>query len=137
MKSHFSEQKTSLHSPPSHDTIRQTTIGSDTMALTPDDLLAISNLLDIKLDAKFTAELAPIKAEIKDIRKELTYIRVNLIENDIIPRLNTIEACYVEASKTFLKAASQINVMQQDIDMLKIVVTEHSKEIKDLQQLIS
>lgn len=50
------------------------------MALTNEDLLAISQLLDAKLDAR----LQPIENRLKRIE-------VNLLENNVIPRLNTIE----------------------------------------------
>lgn len=50
------------------------------MALTNEDLLAISQLLDAKLDAR----LQPIENRLKRIE-------VNLLENNVIPRLNRIE----------------------------------------------
>lgn len=49
------------------------------MSLTNDDLLAISSIMDNKL--------TPIK-------NQLTRIEVDLIENNILPRLNTIESCF-------------------------------------------
>jgi hypothetical protein len=52
------------------------------MPLTNEDLLAISNLLDVK----FKAELEPIK-------QRLTRIEIDLLENNVIPRLSTIESC--------------------------------------------
>ena len=38
------------------------------MALTNEDLLAISQLLDVKLDAKLKSELQPLKDDIRDIK---------------------------------------------------------------------
>ena len=46
-------------------------------------LLAISDMMDKKLDAR----LNPIESRIKRIE-------VDLLENNVIPRLNTIESCY-------------------------------------------
>ncbi|MBO5335643.1 MAG: hypothetical protein J6A94_00740 [Lachnospiraceae bacterium] len=46
-------------------------------------LLALSDMLDRKLDAK----LAPIENRVKRIE-------VDLLENNVLPRLNTIENCY-------------------------------------------
>lgn len=45
-------------------------------------LIAISELLDTKLEAK-----------LKPIENRLKYIEVDLLENNVIPRLNTMEAC--------------------------------------------
>lgn len=41
------------------------------MTLTNKDLLAILELLDVKLDTKFQTELQPIKDEIQDIKVEI------------------------------------------------------------------
>ena len=48
------------------------------MSLTNEDLLAISLLLDSKFDAKM-----------QPIENRLKRIEVNLLENNVIPRLNT------------------------------------------------
>ena len=37
------------------------------MTLTNEDLLAISELLDVKLDSKLKAELQPVKDELRDL----------------------------------------------------------------------
>lgn len=44
------------------------------MALTNEDLLAISQLLDTKLDSKLKSELQPIKDDIRDIKIHLENI---------------------------------------------------------------
>ena len=48
-------------------------------------LLAISDMLDKKLDAR----LKPIEGRVKRIE-------IDLLENNAIPRLNTIESCYTD-----------------------------------------
>lgn len=50
------------------------------MALTNEDLLSLSNLIDKKLE--------PLKSELQTIR-------VDLLENNVVPRINTIENCYL------------------------------------------
>lgn len=47
------------------------------MALTNEDLLAISQLLDTKLDSR-----------LKPIENHLKQIEIDLLENNVIPRLN-------------------------------------------------
>lgn len=49
------------------------------MALTNEDLLAISQLLDRKLDAK-----------IQPIENRLKRIEIDLLENNVIPRLKKV-----------------------------------------------
>lgn len=117
--------------------------------------------LEEKLDQKFDEKLAPInekfeqidkrfdriderfdriEADVKDLKQttskltdDMRYVKVVLLENNVIPRLNTIESCYVEASRRYLERADQIDAMQADIDILKSTVEKHS----DLLQKIS
>lgn len=86
------------------------------MALTNEDLLAISQLLDVKLRA------------IKDEQ-----IRTNLIiENDIRHNINMLVENYVPAANRYEKAVDQIEAMQADIDIIKKVVTEHSEKLQKI-----
>ena len=86
------------------------------MTLTNEDLLAISQLLDVKLRA------------IKDEQ-----IRTNLIiENDIRHNINMLVENYVPAANRYEKAVDQIEAMQADIDIIKKVVTEHSEKLQKI-----
>lgn len=60
------------------------------MSLTNEDLLAISQLLDIKLDSKLQAELQPMKDDIRDIKHRMTNIELhleNVTDKNILPIL--------------------------------------------------
>lgn len=97
------------------------------MALTNEDLLAISQLLD----AKLKAGLQPIKNDIKSIRDEQT--RINLIiENEIQHDVKLLAENYVPAAKRYEKEAAKIEAMQADIDILKKVVSDHSEKMKKI-----
>lgn len=65
------------------------------MALTSEDLLAISQLLDVKLKA----ELQPIKDDIKTIKNEQTRINI-IIENEIHHDIKLLSENYVPRRKT-------------------------------------
>jgi hypothetical protein len=94
--------------------------GGDNMALTNEDLLAISQLLDNKLKSN----LAPIENRLTNI--ELT------LENNILPRLQNIESCYTSTYKRYQSGANQIEAMQMDIEVMKKVIAEHSEKIQKL-----
>jgi len=97
------------------------------MALTNEDLLAISQLLDVKLDAK----LKPMENDIKSIKDEQT--RINLIiENDILHDINILVENYVPAAKRYQDATSQIEAMQADMDIMKKVISDHSEKLKKI-----
>ena len=50
------------------------------MSLTNEDLLAISQLLDVKLDSKLSAELQPLKDDIRDMKLHLENITDKIIQ---------------------------------------------------------
>lgn len=97
------------------------------MSLTNEDLLAISQLLDVKLKA----ELEPLKKDVKSIREEQT--RINLIiENEIQHDIQLLAENYVPAAKRYEKATAKIEAMQTDIEILKKVVTDHSEKLQKI-----
>lgn len=79
-------------------------------------LLAMSDMLDKKLK--------PVNDRLKKI--ELTQ------ENDILPRLQNIEACYTSTFKRYQTGVEQIEGMQTDIDVMKKVIAEHSEKFKKI-----
>lgn len=91
------------------------------MALTNEDLLAISQLLDTKLNAK----LQPIESRLKRIE-------VDLLENNVIPRLNTIESCYTGTYNRYKDHADKMEAAFADIELLKKVVAEHSEKLQKI-----
>ncbi len=91
------------------------------MALTNEDLLAISHLLDTKLDAR----LQPIENRLKRIE-------IDLLENNVIPRLQTIESCYTDTYNRYKDYADKMEAAFADIELLKKVVSEHSEKLQKL-----
>ncbi|MXP77197.1 hypothetical protein GN277_17990 [Lachnospiraceae bacterium WCA-9-b2] len=94
------------------------------MALTNEDLLAISQLLDVKLDAKLKSELQPLKDDIRDIKLHLE----NVTDKDI----QLLAENYVPAAKRYEKAVPEIQAMQADIDIMKKVISDHSEKLKKI-----
>ena len=132
------------------------------MALTSEDLLAISQLLDTKLDAR----LKPMENDIRFIRDEQILMRdeqsrlrdeqalmrkeqalmreeqalmkeeqarINLIiENDILHAINILVENYLPAVKRYENATEKIESMQTDIDIMKKVIADHSEKLKKI-----
>ena len=82
------------------------------------------NELLLILSDMFDKKLKPINDRLKRI--ELTQ------ENEILPRLQNIEACYLGTSKRYQTGVEQIESMQADIDIIKKVVAEHSEKLQKL-----
>ena len=79
-------------------------------------LLAISDMMDKKLK--------PINDRLEKI--ELTQ------ENEILPRLQNIEACYTSTYKCYQIGIAQIEAIQADVDVMKSVIMEHSQKLQKL-----
>jgi len=90
------------------------------MALTNDDLLAISQLLDTKLKH----ELQPIKNDIRDIKLD--------IENTIKPQIRLLAENYIPAAKRYEKMSDCFESGLTDVNLLKKVVADHSKILQQL-----
>ena len=84
-------------------------------------LLAISDVLDKKLDARF-----------KPIENRVKRIEIDLLENNAIPRLNTIESCYTDTYNHYKDYADKMQAAFDDIDLLKKVVSEHSEKLQKI-----
>lgn len=82
-------------------------------------LLAISDMMDKKLDAR----LNPIESRIKRIE-------VDLLENNVIPRLNTIESCYTSTFNRYKDSVEDYEAIKQDISIMKKVISEHSEKLQ-------
>ena len=86
------------------------------MSLTSNDLSAISQLLE--------SQFQTIRDDMKDIKSD--------IENSIKPQIQLLAENYIPAAKRFETASAQIETMQADTDILKEVVTEHSKKLQKI-----
>lgn len=82
-------------------------------------LLAISNMLD------------PIKEDIQEIKTRVKKIEITQ-ENEILPRLNTIESCYTSTYDRYKDSVDDYESMKQDIAIIKKVVAEHSEKLQKL-----
>lgn len=83
-------------------------------------LLAISDILDKKLESN-----------LKPIENRLTRIELTL-ENNILPRLQTIESCYTDTYNRYKDYADKMDAAFADIELLKKVVAEHSEKLQKL-----
>lgn len=82
-------------------------------------LLAMSEMMDKKLN--------PIEDKTNNIELSL--------ENNVIPRIQNIEACYTSTYRRYSNGIEQLDAIQSDIDIIKKVITEHSEKIQELQKL--
>lgn len=84
-------------------------------------LLAISCIMDEKLEAGM-----------KPIENRLRRIEVDLLENNVLPRLSTIESSYTSTYNRHKDYAEKMDVAFTDIELLKKVVSEHSEKLQKI-----
>ena len=87
-------------------------------------LLAISDMMDKKLNAT----LQPIENRLDRIESKVTNIWLTL-ENEIRPRLNTIESCYTSTYDRYKDSVEDYEAMRKDIVNVN---TEHSEKLHKL-----
>ena len=80
-------------------------------------LLAISDMMDKKL--------TPIENRIKRIE-------VDLLEDKVLPRLNTIESCYTSTFDRYKDSVEDYEAIKQDISIMKKENQEHSQKLQNM-----
>lgn len=86
-------------------------------------LLAISNMIQ--------TQLQPIHKKIDQSNQEIHEVKL-LLENDVLPRIGNIEACYTSTFRRYAASVEQMSSLQTDVEILKKVVTEHSEKLQRL-----
>jgi len=74
-------------------------------------------------------DITEMKSDIADIKTRLKKVEV-VQENVILPRLETIEACYTSTYDRYRRGADDFEMMKQDIEVVKKVVAEHSVKLQ-------
>ncbi|MDE7051347.1 MAG: hypothetical protein K2O92_00335 [Lachnospiraceae bacterium] len=128
------------------------------MTLTSEDLLAISNLLDVKLkpiDNRLTSlevkvdnleskvdkmdrrltnleiKVDNLESKVDTIDRRLTNLEVH-IENVTDKNIALLAENYVPAARQFEKASYKIEALQADNDIIKKVLGEHSGKLEKI-----
>lgn len=78
------------------------------------------------------SDMQNMKSDMQNMNLRLKRIEVDLLENNVIPRLNTIEACYTSTFDRYKESVEDYEAMRLDIDVLKTVVAKHSEILKKI-----
>ena len=74
-----------------------------------------------------------LETSVEKLEAGMTYVKVVQLENNVIPRLSTIEGCYLDTYKRYIEKTDQIDRIDLDISVLKQVVAGHSEQLKKAQ----
>ena len=121
-------------------------------------LLALSNLFDKKLQpikediSELKDRVASLETKVISLENRMASLETKVIfledkidtldtrtrrlelqlETQLIPRLQNIESCYTSTYNRYKSGVTQIEAIQEDVTMLKTVVTEHSQKLQKI-----
>lgn len=86
-------------------------------------------MTDNELLLEISKMLDPIRKDINEIKSRVKKIELSQ-ENNVIPRLNTIESCYTSTFDKYKDSVEDYEAIKQDISIMKKVITEHSEKLQ-------
>ena len=102
--------------------------------LTKDDLNAIKLIIEDSISG-LEGRLDGLESRLDNVEQDVKYVRVTQLENDVIPRLNTIEDCYIESSKRYLNSSDKFEAAIADIGVMKLAIRKNSEDIQELMEM--
>jgi len=117
-------------------------------------LLAISNMMDVKLkpinaridalERRIDAVEKNLNARIDAVESRIDAVEMNLnaridrtnqlLENQVLPRLNEIETCYLSTYERYQQGVEKIEQLQLDVEVIKDVLIEHGERFQLYQR---
>lgn len=101
-------------------------------------LLAISDIIDTKqkslvqaMDVRFQSMEDEFHREYHQLKSDIQKIRID-IENEIKPQIKALAEHYLPAADDFTAARMSIEEIQDDIKLMKKVLTEHSEKLQKI-----
>ena len=108
---------------PIHDDIRE---------LKQDMVLVKKDVAALKQDvAVLKQDMVSVKKDVAALKQDMVLVKLNQ-ETLILPRLGTIESCYLDTYHRYTNGIQQIDQLQQDVDILKDTVVQHSKKLESI-----
>ncbi|WP_282751775.1 hypothetical protein [Emergencia timonensis] len=112
----------------------------DNLEIKVDNLETKVDNLEIKVNnletrvSKLELDAKSLHSELALIKRDLKQVRV-CQETKLIPRLSNIEACYLDTSIRYQESADKVDVVCEDVQLLKKVVGEHSEKLKKIKTM--
>ena len=78
---------------------------------------------------ELNARVTNVENNITEIKTKITNIEVVQLENNVIPRLNTIESCYTDTYQRYRNNNDKIEQFLPHIEILIETVSKHSEKL--------
>lgn len=73
-----------------------------------------------------------VRGRVGRVEHKIVRIEVDLLENNVLPRLSTIEACYTSTYQRYQDHADQMESVYENIKLLNQTVIKHSQILKKI-----
>ena len=119
---------------------------SDVTELQSDVKELQSNMTELQSDVKeLQSNVTEVQNDVKELRSDVTELQSDMtklqenvhgihlyLENEVDYKISLLAENYVPAAKRFEQSASRIDAVEEDVGILKTVVTQHSKMLQQL-----
>ncbi|HKM20422.1 MAG TPA: hypothetical protein VJZ01_00055 [Lachnospiraceae bacterium] len=90
--------------------------------------------IEIRLDS-LEGRVTNLEHEHAAFDNRLKRIEIDLLENNVIPRLSTMEACYLGTYCRYQDSFELIENVYEDNKLIKSIVAEHSERLQALESV--
>jgi len=105
-----------------------------------------SDVTELQSDVKeLRSDVTELQSDVKELRSDVTELQSDMtklqenvhgihlyLENEVDYKISLLAENYVPAAKRFEQSASRIDAVEEDVGILKTVVTQHSKMLQQL-----
>ena len=87
------------------------------------------NLMQGQMDSRFVQMQGTMDLRFDQMQNQLDHMNL-LMENDVLPRLQNIESCYVDTYRRYVVKMEEMDSLKLDMDVVKDVLKEHSGKLE-------
>ena len=80
------------------------------------------------MDTRFAEMQGTMDLRFDQMQNQLDHMNL-LMENDVLPRLQNIESCYVDTYRRYVVKMEEMDSLKLDMDVVKDVLKEHSGKL--------
>ena len=107
-------------------------VGDDVASVKKDVGVLKEEVKELREDVEVLKEdVGVLKTDVNVLQKKVTKIELRM-EQDALPRLQNIEACYTSTYRRYSDNVERFDQMEKDIELLKSIATEHSKQLQKI-----
>ena len=82
-----------------------------------------------QMDSRFVQMQGTVDLRFDQMQNQLDHMNL-LMENDVLPRLQNIESCYVDTYRRYVVKMEEMDSLKLDMDVVKDVLKEHRGKLE-------